>query len=176
MIRDEASLRSSGMAHCSRACRRLPCKPAVVRWDNDVSAEDCGFDCSSQLVSVAASTAPGKNRGSGLSRIKTRGSAAAGRVPAVPVSHHAPYWSPHELALNFSARGTSRLTTPSTWSGGWAAMKAGSGIINMTNRIDAIGGRLKVESSPGRGVRIHGAVPAAWSSAGKPFGAPSPKS
>jgi signal transduction histidine kinase len=42
-----------------------------------------------------------------------------------------------------------------------AAMKAGSGIINMTDRIDAIGGRLKVESSPGRGVRIHGAVPAA---------------
>ncbi|WP_261555433.1 GAF domain-containing sensor histidine kinase [Frankia tisae] len=39
--------------------------------------------------------------------------------------------------------------------------RGGTGLVNMADRLGAVGGRLTVESAPGRGTRIHGAVPAA---------------
>jgi signal transduction histidine kinase len=40
-----------------------------------------------------------------------------------------------------------------------SAGPAGSGLANMADRLDAIGGRLKVESSPGSGTVVEGSVP-----------------
>ncbi len=42
-----------------------------------------------------------------------------------------------------------------------AAMRTGSGFVNLTDRISAIGGTIDVESSPGRGTIVSGSVPAA---------------
>jgi signal transduction histidine kinase len=36
----------------------------------------------------------------------------------------------------------------------------GAGLTNMTDRIDALGGRLEVSSTPERGTRVHGSLPA----------------
>jgi signal transduction histidine kinase len=41
-----------------------------------------------------------------------------------------------------------------------ASIERGAGLTNMTDRIDALGGRLEVSSTPGRGTRIRGSVPA----------------
>ena len=41
-----------------------------------------------------------------------------------------------------------------------ASVKRGAGLTNMTDRIDALGGRLEVSSTPERGTRIHGSLPA----------------
>jgi signal transduction histidine kinase len=35
----------------------------------------------------------------------------------------------------------------------------GHGFVNMADRLGAIGGRLEVDSAPGQGTRIGGAVP-----------------
>jgi signal transduction histidine kinase len=40
-----------------------------------------------------------------------------------------------------------------------AAVARGAGITNMTDRLGAIGGTLRMESAPGRGTRIAGAIP-----------------
>jgi signal transduction histidine kinase len=40
-----------------------------------------------------------------------------------------------------------------------AAAARGAGLTNMTDRLGAIGGTLRIESSPGRGTRIAGAIP-----------------
>ena len=40
-----------------------------------------------------------------------------------------------------------------------AATTHGAGLTNMTDRLGAIGGRLRIESSPGRGVRVAGTIP-----------------
>jgi signal transduction histidine kinase len=42
-----------------------------------------------------------------------------------------------------------------------AAIKSGSGFVNLTDRIAAIGGTIDVESEPGRGTIVSGEVPAA---------------
>jgi len=39
-------------------------------------------------------------------------------------------------------------------------VKRGAGLTNMTDRIDALGGRLEVSSTPERGTRVHGSLPA----------------
>jgi signal transduction histidine kinase len=39
------------------------------------------------------------------------------------------------------------------------AVKEGSGLTNMADRLDAVGGRLDVDSAPGRGSRLTGTVP-----------------
>ena len=39
-------------------------------------------------------------------------------------------------------------------------VKRGAGLTNMTDRIDALGGSLELSSTPGRGTRVHGSVPA----------------
>jgi signal transduction histidine kinase len=41
-----------------------------------------------------------------------------------------------------------------------ASVKRGAGLTNMTDRIDALGGRLEVSSTPERGTRVHGSLPA----------------
>jgi signal transduction histidine kinase len=41
-----------------------------------------------------------------------------------------------------------------------ASVKRGAGLTNMTDRIDALGGSLEMSSTPGRGTRIHGSLPA----------------
>jgi signal transduction histidine kinase len=40
-----------------------------------------------------------------------------------------------------------------------AAPKNGSGLTNMADRLDAVGGRLDIASVPGRGSRLYGTVP-----------------
>jgi signal transduction histidine kinase len=40
------------------------------------------------------------------------------------------------------------------------SVKRGAGLTNMTDRIDALGGSLEVSSTPGRGTRVHGSLPA----------------
>ena len=35
----------------------------------------------------------------------------------------------------------------------------GAGLANMTDRLGAIGGSLRIDSSPGHGARIAGAIP-----------------
>jgi signal transduction histidine kinase len=40
-----------------------------------------------------------------------------------------------------------------------APESTGSGFVNMTDRLGAIGGRLRVESAPGAGTTIHGEIP-----------------
>jgi signal transduction histidine kinase len=45
-----------------------------------------------------------------------------------------------------------------------SAVKNGSGLTNMADRLDAVGGRLDVDSSPGRGSRLCGTVPVASAS------------
>ena len=41
-----------------------------------------------------------------------------------------------------------------------AQAKRGAGLTNMTDRVDALGGTLEVSSTPGRGTRIFGSLPA----------------
>jgi len=41
-----------------------------------------------------------------------------------------------------------------------ASVKRGAGLTNMTDRIDALGGRLEVSSTPERGTRVYGSLPA----------------
>jgi signal transduction histidine kinase len=41
-----------------------------------------------------------------------------------------------------------------------ATVKRGAGLTNMTDRIDALGGRLEVSSTPERGTSVHGSLPA----------------
>ena len=38
---------------------------------------------------------------------------------------------------------------------------SGSGFVNMTDRLGAMGGTVRVESAPGRGTRIRGTIPLA---------------
>jgi signal transduction histidine kinase len=40
-----------------------------------------------------------------------------------------------------------------------AAVKEGSGLTNMADRLDAVGGRLDIDSEPGQGSRLTGTVP-----------------
>ena len=40
-----------------------------------------------------------------------------------------------------------------------ASVKRGAGLTNMTDRIDSLGGRLEISSTPGRGTRVHGSLP-----------------
>jgi signal transduction histidine kinase len=42
---------------------------------------------------------------------------------------------------------------------GGAARESGAGLTNMSDRLGAVGGRLTIESEPGRGTRIRGAIP-----------------
>ena len=37
----------------------------------------------------------------------------------------------------------------------------GAGLTNMSDRLGAVGGRLTIESKPGEGTRVRGAVPLA---------------
>jgi signal transduction histidine kinase len=39
------------------------------------------------------------------------------------------------------------------------SIKRGAGITNMMDRLDALGGRLEVSSTPDRGTRVHGSLP-----------------
>jgi signal transduction histidine kinase len=41
--------------------------------------------------------------------------------------------------------------------------RRGSGLQNMSDRLDALGGRLKIDSTPGRGAQLRGELPAAAS-------------
>jgi signal transduction histidine kinase len=44
----------------------------------------------------------------------------------------------------------------------------GAGLQNMTDRVEAVGGRLEIESEPGRGTTVTGRVPVAPSTGGHP--------
>jgi signal transduction histidine kinase len=48
-----------------------------------------------------------------------------------------------------------------------ATAAKGSGLQNMEDRLDALGGALDIESSPGAGVRLHGRIPVAVSGAAR---------
>ncbi len=37
--------------------------------------------------------------------------------------------------------------------------RRGSGLLNIVDRIDALGGRLEIHSQPGAGTTLHGTVP-----------------
>ncbi len=41
-----------------------------------------------------------------------------------------------------------------------ASAKKGSGLTNMADRVDALGGGVKIESQPGRGTVLRGRIPA----------------
>jgi signal transduction histidine kinase len=41
-----------------------------------------------------------------------------------------------------------------------ASVKRGAGLTNITDRVDALGGRLELSSTPGGGTKIHGSLPA----------------
>ena len=41
-----------------------------------------------------------------------------------------------------------------------ASVKPGAGVMNMTDRLDALGGSFEMASSPGHGTSIHGSLPA----------------
>jgi signal transduction histidine kinase len=41
----------------------------------------------------------------------------------------------------------------------WSAPRAGIGLTNMRDRVTALGGTISIESSPGEGTRVAGAVP-----------------
>jgi signal transduction histidine kinase len=50
-----------------------------------------------------------------------------------------------------------------------ATVRRGSGLTNIADRLDALGGRLEIASAPGRGTRLTGTVPVlAAASAGVP--------
>jgi signal transduction histidine kinase len=40
-----------------------------------------------------------------------------------------------------------------------ATAKRGAGLTNMSDRLDALGGGIEVESKPGSGVRVRGSIP-----------------
>jgi signal transduction histidine kinase len=40
-----------------------------------------------------------------------------------------------------------------------AGTSKGSGLTNMADRIDALGGEVEVTSAPGRGTQLHGSLP-----------------
>jgi signal transduction histidine kinase len=42
---------------------------------------------------------------------------------------------------------------------GGAEPGAGSGLVGLTDRVEALGGRLRLESTPGRGTRLSAQVP-----------------
>ena len=56
-------------------------------------------------------------------------------------------------ALRFEVRDDGPGFAPS-------ANGAGHGLVNMRDRIEAVGGRLDVSTAPGRGTRVTGIVPA----------------
>ena len=39
------------------------------------------------------------------------------------------------------------------------ADSAGSGLIGLRDRVEALNGRLRIESSPGQGTRLHAEIP-----------------
>jgi signal transduction histidine kinase len=43
-----------------------------------------------------------------------------------------------------------------------AAVKRGTGLTNMTDRIDALGGSIQLSSTPGHGTRVLGSIPATF--------------
>ena len=49
-----------------------------------------------------------------------------------------------------------------------AATRRGSGLTNLADRLDALGGKLEINSAPGRGTRLAGTVPAAEAVAATP--------
>ena len=40
-----------------------------------------------------------------------------------------------------------------------ASRSLGAGLLNMADRLGALGGRLRVDSAPGQGTRVTGTVP-----------------
>jgi signal transduction histidine kinase len=40
------------------------------------------------------------------------------------------------------------------------AVRQGAGLTNLADRLDAVGGRLEIQSAPGKGTRLFGTVPA----------------
>ncbi|HXF71599.1 MAG TPA: ATP-binding protein, partial [Actinomycetota bacterium] len=61
--------------------------------------------------------------------------------------------SPGDGELRFEVEDDGRGFEP-------AATRRGTGLQNMSDRIEALGGVLEVDSVPGRGTRIHGRLPA----------------
>jgi signal transduction histidine kinase/uncharacterized protein YhfF len=54
--------------------------------------------------------------------------------------------------------------------GGAAAAAAGTGLPGLVDRLEALGGRLEVESAPGAGTRLHASIPLApWRDGREPF-------
>jgi signal transduction histidine kinase len=62
--------------------------------------------------------------------------------------------------LRFEVRDDGPGFTPSA-NGNGNGNGAGHGLLNMRDRIEAVGGRLEVSTAPGRGTRISGTVPGA---------------
>lgn len=53
-----------------------------------------------------------------------------------------------------------------------ATVRSGSGMQNMRDRIEVLGGEFHIESSPGEGTNVSGIVPAPKAAATRPAGAP----
>ena len=54
--------------------------------------------------------------------------------------------------LRFSVRDDGRGFDPAT-------TKPGAGLVNMTDRLEALGGRIEIASKPGQGTTISGRIP-----------------
>jgi signal transduction histidine kinase len=64
------------------------------------------------------------------------------------------------VKLNVSESGLTFEVTDDGQGFDGASVKRGAGLTNMTDRIDAMGGRLEFSSTPGRGTRVRGSLPA----------------
>jgi signal transduction histidine kinase len=64
-----------------------------------------------------------------------------------------------EVSLEVEA-GHLRLTVCDDGAGMTRSFRPGAGLTNMTDRIEAVGGRLTVESRPGSGTSVTAVVPA----------------
>jgi signal transduction histidine kinase len=60
--------------------------------------------------------------------------------------------SQHEHVLHFEVRDTGQGFDAAT-------VTHGAGVTGMTDRLDTVGGKVRVESSPGRGTTVSGSVP-----------------
>lgn len=98
----------------------------------------------------------------------------SGLVRAMPAAEHAAYFCCLEALQNAAKHSTAtrvrvrfetvgrelRFTITDDGAGfDPAAVRRGSGIGNMRDRAESVGGRLEVEASPGAGVTVRGVVP-----------------
>ena len=72
------------------------------------------------------------------------------------VAKHAP--EAHAVAISLERNGDLRFSVSDDGPGFDTAV-AGSGLVNMRDRVSAVGGTLEIKSAPGAGTEIVGHVP-----------------